>query len=849
MMRRRGARSKWGSHLVVASWCVGGLVLGSCAPVCAGQWELVSLSSTQEQGDRYSATPSLTLDGRFVAFESRATNLVPGDTNEAWDVFVRDRSAGTTERISVASDGTQGDGHSGGASICADGRFVAFHSDANNLVPGDTNGKRDVFVGDRLTATTERISVADGGTQGNGDSRWASISADGRFVAFESSASNLVPGDTNNATDIFVRDRLTNRTVRASVASDGTQGNAASESAALSADGRWVAFVSSADNLAPGAELPGAQVFVRDIQGGTTQCVSPLFSATNITIFRRPAISGDGRFVAFALSPEYSDVGGREDCGVYVRDRVTGETVTLASGLHTFYGDVNISTDRRYVLFAKVACFGMLVAPPLAENIPSRAAGQKQERAGQIVWDCSDYRFLLHDLVRGQTMDLWHSLDDFVTYRGDGLALSGDGRWLAFTSDASALVPSDANRATDIFAIEWAAPPPETGIISHLCGETGAGGGSTLHIDWHGCSAAPDLLLYSWRLDGGAWSEPTTRTWLTLDEVEVSDGRHVLEVKAIDPAGNQDPTPARCEFTLDSRGPTVAISSPTNGATVQGIVKISATASDPSGVGRVFFFVRGRTVCMDESAPYECQWDTRLPTGQGPARICVRADDRFSQSTETCVDVTVDNRTFVDIPLDDPLLLVIEILASRGMTNGCSASPPLFCPYAAVTRAQVAAFVCRAAGKTLLNRPAPTFADVPRTHPFYGWVERFSDADSWGGRAPGTWCALFPGKKFCPGTAMSRQGIAWILCRAAGKQPMPSCSGLFADVPGSNPFCPWIERLADASSWPAKAAVTRGSTCPSAYPRGARCYFPKSPLTRGQLAALLVRAFGLTLRR
>ena len=849
-MRRRCAGSKCGSHLVVASWCVGGLVLGSCAPVCAGQWELASASSTQEQGDRDSGTPSLTLDGRCVAFESRATNLVPGDTNEAWDVFVRDRWAATTERISVANDGVQGNRGSGGARISADGRFVAFHSDADNLVPGDTNGKRDVFVRDRLSATTERISIGDDGAQGNGDSSWASMSGDGRFVAFESSASNLVPGDINNAADIFVRDRLTNRTVRVSVASDGVQGNAASESAALSADGQWVAFVSSAANLAPGAELPEAQVFVRDIRGGTTQCVSPRFSATSVTIFRRPAISGDGRFVAFALSPQYADVGGSKDCGVYVLDQQSGETVTLASGAHTFYGDVSVSADGRYVLFAKVGCFWMLIAPPLAEDIPSRApAGQKQERAGQIMWDCSDYRFLVHDLVRGQTMDLWHSPEDFVTQRGDGLALSGDGRWLAFTSDARALVPSDTNRATDVFAIEWAAPPPETGITSYLCGETGSGGRSTLHIYWQGCDAAPDLLLYSWRLDGGAWSEPTTRTWLTLDEVDVSDGRHVLEVKAIDPAGNQDPTPARCEFTLDSRGPTVAILSPTNGATVRGIVKIGVTASDPSGVGRVFFFVRGRTACLDESAPYECEWDTRLPTGQGPARICVRADDRFSQSTEQCVDVTVDNRTFVDIPLDDPLLLVIEILASRGMTNGCSTSPPLFCPYAAVTRGQVAAFVCKAAGKTLLDRPAPTFADVPRNHPFYGWIERFSDPDSWGGSAPGTPCAIFGGKKFCPTASVSRQQIAWMLCRATGKAPLVRTAPTFADVPNTNPYYGWIERLADPASWPGEIAVTNGCACPSTYPQPARCYCPKSPLTRAQLAVLLVRAFGLTLRR
>jgi archaellum component FlaF (FlaF/FlaG flagellin family) len=129
---------------------------------------------------------------------------VPGDTNGTWDVFVHDRVTGQTTRVSVASDGTQGNGHSGSPSISADGRYVAFSSSASNLVPGDTNGRGDVFVHDRLTGQTTRVSVASDGTQGNGDSWWPSISADGRYVAFASEASNLVPGDTNGTWDVFV---------------------------------------------------------------------------------------------------------------------------------------------------------------------------------------------------------------------------------------------------------------------------------------------------------------------------------------------------------------------------------------------------------------------------------------------------------------------------------------------------------------------------------------------------------------------------------------------------------------------------------------------------------------------
>src|SRR5205823_4849985 len=168
--------------------------------------------------------------------DSAATDLVAGDTNLVSDVFVHDRQTGTTERVSVASDGAQGNGSSGllsfafSPALSADGRFVAFVSVATDLVAGDTNVATDVFVHDRQTSTTERVSVASGGgTQGNGNSggffAFPALSADGRFVAFQSDATNLVAGDTNGATDVFVHDRQTGTTERVSVASGGSQGN------------------------------------------------------------------------------------------------------------------------------------------------------------------------------------------------------------------------------------------------------------------------------------------------------------------------------------------------------------------------------------------------------------------------------------------------------------------------------------------------------------------------------------------------------------------------------------------------------------------------------------------------
>ncbi|MFQ5488895.1 MAG: TolB family protein, partial [Gammaproteobacteria bacterium] len=137
---------------------------------------------------------SLSDDGRFAVFSSAAANLVAGDSNGVADVFVRDRQTGTTSRVSMASNGSEADGPSGAAVISGNGRYVAFESQAGNLVAGDSNGVSDIFIHDRQTGQTWRVSVAGDGSQGNGPSQRPDLSADGRFVSFESQATNLVPG-------------------------------------------------------------------------------------------------------------------------------------------------------------------------------------------------------------------------------------------------------------------------------------------------------------------------------------------------------------------------------------------------------------------------------------------------------------------------------------------------------------------------------------------------------------------------------------------------------------------------------------------------------------------------------
>jgi archaellum component FlaF (FlaF/FlaG flagellin family) len=233
-----------------------------------------------------------------VAFNSDASNIVPGDTNDKTDIFVRDTLTNTTTRVSVDSAGNQANNGSYDLSISADGRFVAFYSGASNIVPGDTNAG-GVFVRDTLTNTTTRVSVDSAGNRANNYSNYPSISADGRFVAFSSLASNLAPGDTNTTYDIFVRDTLTNTTTRVSVDSAGNPGNLDSKFPSISADGRFVAFTSGGFY-----RNSSRDVFVRDTLTNTTTNVSA-DSAGNPGYSVTSSISADGRFVAFDSSSSY----------------------------------------------------------------------------------------------------------------------------------------------------------------------------------------------------------------------------------------------------------------------------------------------------------------------------------------------------------------------------------------------------------------------------------------------------------------------------------------------------------------------------------------------------------------
>jgi len=298
---------------------------------------------------------------------------VSGDTNGKLDIFVFDRQTDLAERVSVASGGVQANGDSSFPSISADGHYVAFVSDATNLVSDDTNGKRDIFIHDRQTGLTRRVSavpyeqgddsgyippalsadgryvaygmgaifvfdcqtgitehvsVGLGGVQANGASYSPSISADGRYVAYGSSATNLVSDDTNNVLDIFVFDRQTLQTERVSVDSSGVEANSSSSWLSISADGTYVAFASDASNLVNGDTNSEHDIFVHDRQTGLTERVSVSSSGAEGNYNSSyPSISGDGRYIAFA---SYASTLVNDDTNnswdVFVHDRQTQMT-------------------------------------------------------------------------------------------------------------------------------------------------------------------------------------------------------------------------------------------------------------------------------------------------------------------------------------------------------------------------------------------------------------------------------------------------------------------------------------------------------------------------------------------
>ena len=404
-----------------------------------GVTQRVSVNSAGEEGNDASGISAISGDGRYVAFGSAATNLIPGG-NLPFGIFVHDRLTGTTEIVIVSSSGREGQGLSSSPDISGDGRFVAFDSDAENLVRGDRNAITDVFRHDRETGETVLVSVTSDEQQGDSSSHAPAISADGRFIVFHAN-SPLVPEDTNENTDVYLRDVQAGTTHLVSVALDGGAGDNSSFIQDISSDGNYVAFVSSATNLVAG-DLNDfeAGVYVRDLAAGTTELVSVGSDGTRASVgfFGTPSISADGRYVAFSTATSLVPEDTRAfSVDVYLRDRLAGTTELISVNSDEVPGDgrsegPSVSADGRFVAFqSDSANFASPDAP--AGFFPDEDIFVRDRQLG-ITYRVSE-----------------SSAGEEGNARSLGTSISADGLVTAFSSDASNLVPDDTNFVTDIF--------------------------------------------------------------------------------------------------------------------------------------------------------------------------------------------------------------------------------------------------------------------------------------------------------------------------------------------------------------------------------------------------------------
>jgi WD40-like Beta Propeller Repeat len=333
----------------------------------AGTTTRLSSTNTGAPANDTSDLPGLSDDGRYATFTSAATNLVPAGANSLNDVFLKDRTTGAVDLISVNSQGVAGNSFSGGftfaSPVTPDGRFVAFDSFASNLVPGDTNQLTDSFLRDRQAGTTVRLNVSSAGAQATNSSAVTAISANGRYVLFISRATNLVPGDTNNALDAFVRDTVYGTTTRVSVKADGTQVADDTRAWDMTNDGRFVLFTSVSKYTADDTNADD-DAYVKDLSTGSIQRVSLTNGGRDFpggTAFNKASMSADGRFVAFNAAKANAFP------QIYVRDRLNRTTTLVSVNLNGEPGNrssfsPSISPNGRYVAFNTGA--DNIVTPP-----------------------------------------------------------------------------------------------------------------------------------------------------------------------------------------------------------------------------------------------------------------------------------------------------------------------------------------------------------------------------------------------------------------------------------------------------------------------------------------------------
>lgn len=392
--------------------------------------QLVSRANDGQLGNEAGNAPFISANGRWIVFSSQASNLVPQDSNDCElsgqsiscaDIFLYDRQTDTLTRISRASDGTPANGDSLSPVVSNDGQWIVFASQADNLVAGDTNGVSDIFLHHITAGLTRRLSTAQDGTPGNGRSFGPSMSVDGRFIAFASEADNLVFGDTNDVTDMFVYDHQTGEISRVSLTPEGQQTHQSSWPLGMSADGQQLMF-GAGGRLDDPLDRLGGGIFVHHRTTGTTEQVA--LDDSGFGIFAA-TLSADGRWLAYQQFVGHWDI--------FLLDLETGDRQQISQ-----------ATDGRPANFDS---FSPVIS----------ADGQRvifSSRASNLVTDDTNNAedIFLHDRQTGRTSLLSRNEAGQIGNDDSQLpTISGDGQWVVFTSQADNLVADDTNNQQDIF--------------------------------------------------------------------------------------------------------------------------------------------------------------------------------------------------------------------------------------------------------------------------------------------------------------------------------------------------------------------------------------------------------------
>ena len=687
---------------------------------------MASAATSGVSGNGYSDNPSITADGRYTVFASDASNLVSGsavggaDTNNVRDIFIYDNQTGTTRRLNLSQQGAQANAASNNPSIAPGGRYVAFSSDATNLVLGDSNGFSDIFVVDVITGAITLDSVATNpsagvlGVQGNGSSFKPSLSSDGRYLVFESSATNLVsPATAVGVTNIYLRDRTLGTTTLVSRASGaaGAPGDGSSIQAVISADGKYVAFASLATNLVAGDTNGLRDVFLRDLVGNTTIRVSVGPGGVQSVASpvggdsRSPSINQDGRYIAFMSEAQNlvaNDTNGTADVFVYDRVAATTTRVSVSSsggqgtdpaGNPFLLGSINpgISATGRYVTFASMASnltpgdalgrYGTLAAATVAGGGVTAVTVTNLGTASPSL-AYTDYASIPTVTLSGgggSGAAATAVLSGGSTGRITGFTVTNAGT--GYTSAPTVTVNGEFNASLNIYVADRDVSNSGTydtaGNIATSLVSVNKFGYQTVRVLNSQSTAASDI--YPVISADGRWvampsdAEGAVGLATTTTNLLSNDANGARDVFLNDRRINSLPN--------GNSPPTVTITAPGNGSTALVNTAISVTASATAAtvngtvlgvVSSVQFFVNGTSLGTSTVFPYSSTW---TPTAVGTYTLSALVTDSFGNlGVSPNVTVTINAAPSVGLtaPVGGTSITVntaVSVTATAGASN------------------------------------------------------------------------------------------------------------------------------------------------------------------------------------